>query len=160
MKISTPLVFVLSLSLCVLSFNTFADDQNKNHKKRNMDFEVISQGGQSGIDHQMSMVVDNMMHWEHLWMMHTNMQVDPEPLPRIDFETEMVIAQFLGPIASCGFGINTEKVKNRRDYVKVKTVVTLPSGPIACLIAEQPYEFIKIARTNTIVSFDWEIEHN
>ncbi|MDH5219174.1 MAG: hypothetical protein OEX19_15830 [Gammaproteobacteria bacterium] len=158
MKISTPVIFILSFTLSVFSLSTFASG-NKHHKS-NMPFEVISQGGQSGIDHQMSMVVDSMMHWEHLWMMHTNMQVNPEPLPKIDFETDIVIAQFLGPVASCGYGINTEKVKNKGDYIKVKTVVSLPAGPIACLIAEQPYEFIKISRTNKLVNFDWEMERN
>ena len=92
-------------------------------------------------------------------MMHTKMQVVPEMPPKVDFETEIVVAQFLGSVASCGYGINTEKVKNKRDYIKIKTIIKLPAGPINCLIAEQPFEFIKFARTaNTLVKFDFEFD--
>ena len=154
MKIIKSIIYLFLFILTTIPLSAFAD-----RGKSNLDFEVISHGGQSGIDHQMSMVVDSIMHWEHLWMMHTKMQAVPEMLPKVDFDTEIVVAQFLGPVASCGYDINTEKVKNKRDYLEVKTIVKLPSGPINCLIAEQPYEIIKFARTtNRLVKFKFEFD--
>jgi len=151
MKFTKRICFLILISLTFVSTNVFADDDD-------MNFEVISQGGQSGVDHQMSMVVDSMMHWKHMWKMHTKPQVEPEPLPKVDFENYVVIAQFLGPVASCGYDIETSDVEFEDDYVKVETTITLPEGPINCLIAEQPFEFILIERTNTVISFELEVD--
>lgn len=113
-------------------------------------FEIIAEGGQTGVDHQMTMVVESMMHWEHLWKMHNKGLPVEVPMPKVDFTTETVLVQFLGPVASCGYDIYTRQIEDEGDYLKVKTVVEFPLGDINCLIAERPFEMIKVRRTGDI----------
>ena len=149
----------LWIGLLICAFVTSASvgaDEGRGHDDE-VEFLVVAEGGQSGIDHQMSMVVDNQMHWEHLWKMHTKGSNEP-PMPKVDFGTDMVIAQFLGSVASCGYDIQTKEVEDKGDYLKVETAIQLPIGDIFCLVAEQPFEMISVPRTNTIVQFKLDVD--
>lgn len=150
---------LLTFSLITLLFTSLSyASKNDEGDDKEIAFEIIATGGQSGVDHQMSMVVDSQMHWEHIWKMNYKGINNPPPLPKIDFNNEVVITQFLGPVASCGYDIYTEEVEDKGDYIKVETIIQLPEGEIQCLIAEQPYEMIKISRTNVIVQFKQDID--
>ncbi|MDH5546626.1 MAG: hypothetical protein OEZ43_13610 [Gammaproteobacteria bacterium] len=138
-------LFLMSL----ISTNSFADDE--------VPFYVLSAGGQSAINHQMTMVVDSPMHWEHLWKMHTANSVEEVVAPKVDFDNEVVIAQFLGQVASCGYAVATEEVEDKGSYLKVESRIKTPEGPIYCLVAEQPYEMITVPRTGMLFSFESKI---
>lgn len=141
-RYATVLLFALTSSA------SYADDDN------DIPFEVLRHGNLSGIDHQMIMVADNQMHFEHLWKMHSSGASDPtEDTPEINFEKEVVIGHFLGNSASCGYDIHITSVEDKKSSVQVKSNITTPSMPIQCLIAEQPFEFIVVPRQSKLFSF-------
>lgn len=148
-KILTACIFLALLP----PSTSFADREHND-----IQFETISRGGQSGIDHQMSMVVRNRMHWEHMWMMHSAGVPAPERMPEIDFNTHMVVAHFLGPVASCGYRIQTDEITEKRFHLKAEVELTVPEGDVQCLIAEQPFEMIKLRKINKIFQFEMDTD--
>ncbi|MDH5229611.1 MAG: hypothetical protein OEZ58_22665 [Gammaproteobacteria bacterium] len=142
-------IALILLILCI-PLSSLADED--------IEFYVIDSGGQSGINHQMLMVADNAETFSHLWMMHTKNQVDPQIMPRIDFTSHMVIGQFLGYSASCGYQIYTNSVEFDDGQLEVESNVVTPVGEIQCLIAETPFEIISVPRLSKLVKFEMEIE--
>jgi len=150
MKGNLRFLSLLILSCSLFPINAFADRSNR------IAFDVLDSGSMSGVDHQMIMVADTAMLFEHLWHMH---KMDGmEPVPYVDFEKEIVVAHFMGNSASCGYDIEITKIKEKEWTVQVKSEITVPAAPIQCLIAEQPYEIIKMPRTTKILSFKQSVE--
>jgi len=142
------ILFVLTITL--FSVNVVAGDRHR------IQFEVLDTGNLSGVDHQMIMVADRPMLFEHLWHMHK--KDGSEPVPYVDFEKYVVVAHFLGNSASCGYDIEVTKIKEKKHTVQIKSEVKVPVGPIQCLIAEQPFEIVKMPRSTKTLSFKQSIE--
>lgn len=146
--------FVVLLACSLASTALYADDENE------ISFEVLRHGNLSGVDHQMIMVAETAMQFEHLWNMHSMGVPAPEPVPKVDFEKEVVIGQFLGNSASCGYNIRFTDVEDKHLSVQVKSTITVPTSEIQCLIAEQPYEFIVVPRQAKLFSFKQSVNKN
>lgn len=139
MRIVTQAVIGLLLSTA----GVFADD---GVSERDVDFKVIASGSLSGVGHQMSMVVRDQKEFEMLWHHHSMGVPAPEPVPTVDFESEVVVANFLGLTPSCGYDVGVVDVIEKRNQIDVRTIFSEPRREIVCLIATQPFEFIKMPR--------------
>lgn len=133
-------VFALST---ILPTATIADQE------RELAFETIARGNLSGVTHQMDVVIRDAQEFEMLWMHHSKGSMVAAPMPKVDFEREVVVGVFLGYTPSCGYGVKINEVEERATSTQVKSQILVSSSPILCLIAEQPYELIKFPRSQT-----------
>ena len=56
-------------------------------------------------------MVANQQDWEHLWREHTSDVSTPEPVPRVDFDAEFVVAVFSGEKPTSGYAVEIKRVK-------------------------------------------------
>ncbi|MFT7678362.1 MAG: hypothetical protein ACI8QC_002352 [Planctomycetota bacterium] len=76
-----------------------------------LDCQEFLGGQHSGIRSQQLRLVRTQAEWLSLWREHSSQQLPaPEP-PKIDFESQMLIAVFLGERPTSGFGIQLQRVR-------------------------------------------------
>lgn|GEM_PF-1717326 len=119
--------------------------------------EVIDSGQFSGVTHQMSMVIRDAHEFEMLWMHHRQGVVAAQDMPKIDFEYDMVIASFLGITPTCGYDVTVTDIDDEKYFVRVRSVTRVPKQSLVCLVATQPYEFVKVPRINKVAAFEQKV---
>jgi hypothetical protein len=68
-------------------------------------------GQHSGIRKQQVRLVRTKAEWLTLWREHSSLQLPGPELPQIDFESQMLIAVFLGERPTSGFGVQVQRVR-------------------------------------------------
>lgn len=116
------------------------------HAERDVEYKVIASGSMSGVHHQMSVVIRDQNEFEMIWRHHSMGVPAPEPIPVVDFESEVVVANFMGFAPTCGHDVSVVDVEEQRNQVQVRTIFSEPRAEIVCLIATQPFEIIKMPR--------------
>lgn len=134
-----PFLFVAFLSgICVQGNAQSADDND-------VIFKVLASGNFSQIIDQTIVVVREDAAWQRLWEEHAGASRDM-PMPAVDFNTEMVVAHFLGQTPSCAYNVAVTGIEDHVNFVAVKSQVSIPTDIIVCLVAEQPFEIVKLPR--------------
>lgn len=68
-------------------------------------------GQHSAIREQQVRLVRTESEWLALWREHSSLQLPGPELPQIDFESQMLIAVFLGERATSGFAVQLQRVR-------------------------------------------------
>lgn len=68
-------------------------------------------GQHSGIHNQQVRLVRTQAEWLVLWREHSSLQLPGPELPQIDFESQMLIAVFLGERPTSGFGVQLQRLR-------------------------------------------------
>lgn len=111
----------------------------------------IGRGDQSNIDGLREAVVRRQAEWQALWREHNFEQ----PLPRVDFAREMVVAVFLGSQTSAGYSVRISEVRPAGDAVIVRYQVARPAaGAVAAQVLTFPYHIVAVPTRPGAVRFE------
>jgi hypothetical protein len=85
--------------------------------------------------------------WKELWQAHNSRRSPARPLPEVNFETECVVAVFLGPSGAAD-RVEIQKVQRKADQPSVLVVEAVkrtpkPGGAVAAVVTH-PYHFASI----------------
>lgn len=88
----------------------------------------------SGIANGRQVVIRDSTAWSVLWAQHTSNMYSPTPLPTVDFNTNMVLAVFLGNSPNSCYTVEIRRVFQLGSdmYIEYHEAVPSPSLPIAC----------------------------
>ena len=67
---------------------------------------TLKSGTQSGAQWEGLVVCRDANAWQALWKNHSRLQLPMPPMPPVDFDSECVVAVFLGPRPTSGYGVS------------------------------------------------------
>jgi len=113
-------------------------------------FSTLAQGDKSGINSPLLTAITKKSDWKALWKQHDRM--DPaNPAPEVDFRKTMVIAVFIGPRSSRGYGVTIESVEEKEKEITVTYRCTGSAGTNCAM--SQPHHLVKVAASQKKVNF-------
>jgi hypothetical protein len=147
------------LIICVFLFADEAKEEKKKEKKKDAQTqtqpqtevivtnEIIQQGTYSGMKDPLAQVITTSKDWEDLWKKHTSVLVPQPPVPKIDFDTEVVAVIFLGEKRTSGYRIVLKSIAAEGDDVVVTyQETTPPANSFTLQVLTQPFVMIKISK--------------
>lgn len=108
-------------------------------------FETIAQGAMSGVTDQTRSVIDNDQDWADFWALHS-----PEPLPPVDFATEMVVV-ILSQFDSFGVTYTVNEIEDLGATVEIRFTVVLPG--VYFPEVNQPHHIVRVERSSATPVF-------
>ncbi len=121
--------------------------------KQVLKLDTIAIGTQSGYHKRDSIVIKDEKEWERIWSLHTS-NLDQIPnVPKVNFETEMVIAVFRGEFPSSGFETEITNVIEFSDKIVVTVTETNHLGGMLLDVMTYPFHIAKIKRSELPVEF-------
>ncbi len=117
-------------------------------------YTILSQGQQSGFTLQKALIIENANEFNQLWAIHTGGAKTPTPV--INFNSTVVVANFLGEQPTGGYSIQVDKVVNTEKYTQIIFAIQRPApGSMRTMQITQPYIMIKLSKTNKPIYFDY-----
>jgi hypothetical protein len=124
--------------------------------KQNSEFETIQKGTQSGYKERDSLVIKDQDEWEKVWSLHTS-NLDQIPrIPKIDFNTEMVIAIFRGEYTTSGYYTEITKITESNEKIEVVVTETNDLKGMMLDVLTYPYHIVKLKRSDLPVNFTYK----
>lgn len=151
--------YILIVALSLLCVNLSGCNAEGNDSDNSVLFETIASGAQSGVQSQTLQVIRSDAELNSLWNEHT-VYLSPVPeKPVVDFSNEILIGAFLGetPTATCMNTLEVSSVETSETSVIVNITIKVPSTTVTCLVAEQPFEVIKLQRVENYIGFNVEV---
>lgn len=111
-------------------------------------------GAHSGITQLQRKVITSAKDWEKLWQeVHRN-RIPIPPVPKLDFERQMVLATFMGERQTGGYTIQITKVVAHNGEVVAHVRETVPpKGAIVIQVLTQPYHIVVVPKVNAPIRF-------
>ncbi len=142
---------VLYISFIFLLGMTACKRQQVKLKSTNTDVIIQNEfkGGRSGIIERKDVVIDNQEEWRELWD-ELNSKREPQPdLPQIYFDSQIVIATFMGEKRTGGYEIRIDKIQQVGNEITVKVEENSPAkGDIVTHAFTQPYHIVIIPKVD------------
>ncbi|PIN99260.1 MAG: hypothetical protein COT90_00300 [Candidatus Diapherotrites archaeon CG10_big_fil_rev_8_21_14_0_10_31_34] len=137
------------------------------HTEEQIDFSVVEKEIRSGITERKEIVVNNLDEWENLYseirswqcFQEEGVECAPMVLPFIDFDRYTVIGVFAGEKMNGNYGVEINKIVRTKSgfIVYVQETYNKPApGTGAIQVTVQPYELVKIKKTDLPVDFEWK----
>ncbi len=151
----------LFLSLLILSCNAQKETTKSNNqqtvKKENSNnqstqIELLTKGSHGGYETEKYLVIKNQKELQTIYTKINMMRRPGIPVPKIDFENEMVIALFMGQKNYGGHSISIKNIKENNNKTEIIVEETKPKGMATTVIC-QPFYFYKINRIDKEVIF-------
>ena len=150
MKIE-DLLFIMMLGIAV---SACSETSNEEPQVDEPLFELVDEGGLSNIKTQRFEIINDAASLDNVWIEHGAGLRDGHGKPVIDFNIDQMLALFLGEKFSGGYAIDVEGIDVFDDRLDVNIVEIVPgNGCAVSLGLTQPYQFIKIKRTDKMISF-------
>ncbi len=112
---------------------------------------TIARGEISGIENAAQVVARTPAEWQALWARHDS----GEPLPAVDFSSEMVVAVTLGTRPSSGWRVDIVGAEPGDGALVVRYRVTSPGpGTVAAALITTPFVFARLPRFEGKVRFE------
>jgi hypothetical protein len=112
---------------------------------------TIEQGQRSGIRDRKLVVVRTPAEWKALWRAHRSQGT--QPVPAIDFQTEMVVAVFAGEKSTGGYRVEIVCVEANQQVRVLYREAQPPPDAIRIQVLTQPYHIMKLQRVDRPVVF-------
>ena len=112
------------------------------------------EGDQSGIASKQLLVIRDADTFTDFWADHTALMAPQPAEPDVDFETDMVVAAFLGERATGGFSVQIEDVRENNDFIIVDVEIETPGDD--CVLTQsvtQPHHVIVLEDSDKPVQF-------
>lgn len=117
-------------------------------------FDSLACGQDSGIEEAMRLVVTSKKDFEELWARHAAISEPPDPLPDVDFESDLVLCVFMGCQGSGGYGIRVVAVEDSEHQRSVTVESSRPpAGAMTTCALTQPHHVVRMARTPLAIRF-------
>jgi hypothetical protein len=114
-------------------------------------FTSIARGPISAVTDAQQVVVRSQPEWEVLWASHSAAQ----PVPAVDFSTEMVAAIFLGTRATGGFSVQVTGTRHEGDALVIEYADRRPGRrDVVTQILTAPFHMVRLPRHDGAVRFE------
>jgi len=111
-------------------------------------------GTYSGIKTASERVIRDTGTWAKLWIQLHSIQSPVPPVPKVDFDNQIVLAVFLGEQRTGGYSIRITKLKSTDTHIEVHVERTAPPPQNDVTTAlTQPYDIAVIAKPDKPVKF-------
>lgn len=148
------------LALLLLGAASLIIKDSQASEKKDVEFEVIALGDQSGYDEESYLVVRTEVEWAKVWEKHTALYMPATPYPEIAFSENMVICAFMGKRPTTGYSISVERMWTEERRMCVEITKSSPQkNVIVGEVLTYPYVFASLERTDLEVVFN-VIEEN
>lgn len=118
----------------------------------NVPFSIVTKGPYSQLSLAKELVIRDKTEWRHLWLAHTG-NPGKRP-PAINFQSEMVMAFFLGQRPTGGYEIQVQKIRTMENHLLVNLRVKRPDPRANTTMAlTQTHTIIKLPRYELPVKF-------
>ncbi len=99
--------------------------------------------------------------WGEAWQNLSSREFPPPSLPEVDFESQMVIAVFMGVKNSGGYATEITAIKEGGDSIAVFVEETSPGPNCAVTLAlTSPFHIVKMKKSDKAVEFSVTQEVN
>lgn len=117
-------------------------------KEMPVKFEAIPAiGSTSGIDKPTQQTVSTVTAWEAFWKQHTRFERTKPPVPKVDFDKEIVIVVARGSLPSGGYSLKLTRIIRTKNGVEVhyEEGNPAPGGTYTSSIVS-PIEIVRLAK--------------
>lgn len=121
-------------------------------KKQIISFTEVMKGGHSNIEVAQSFVIKDQASLNNVFASINQTREPKLSIPSIDFESEMLIALFMGMKNSGGYSVKIDSIISKPKELVVFVKETKPKGRTT-MVMTQPYYIAKIKKTNKTVVF-------
>jgi len=104
---------------------------------------TVSRGSISDQETARQVTARTAAEWQAVWKAHSS----TDPLPAVDFSTQMVVGVFLGSKPSAGYDVEIVGTRSEGDALVVEYVVRQPGrGTMAAQIITAPYHLVAVPK--------------
>lgn len=140
----------LSITLILVTITSCAI-QNKNSNKE-IKLELIESHSHGGFKSEQYHTVTNHIELKQLYTQLNLSRKPGLPIPEVNFETESIIAFFMGQKMSGGFSIKIDSIKQiNKTNVEIKLKETEPKD-MATMAITSPFVVYKVSVPNIVIS--------
>ena len=153
-KVLKKTLTIVSCSFSVVFLSSIASPANTS--ARDFPFITIDKGLSSGVRERKFLVVKTEQEWSDLWQVHASKVIPPKERPSADFNTEMVVAVFLGEQRSGGSNIEITRIEEdmgKRQLSVFWRENKAPTGSMVIQALTQPYHIVKLGKLELPVVF-------
>jgi len=123
-----------------------------NANNREVTFRVLSLGQSSGLTQPKFLTFRSATEFATFWNIHT--AATNAPIPKINFQQQMVIAVFMGEQRTGGYAIAIERIIELEQELQVFVTLVKPKpGTNRVMMISQPYMIVALARSDKSVTF-------
>jgi hypothetical protein len=143
------------LALLLLGITSVIIEGSQASTKRDMEFEVVDWGDQSGYNEETYLVVKTEAEWAKVWAKHTAPHMPTAPYREIIFSKNEVICAFMGKCSTTGYSISVKRIWAEEERIHVEIAKRNPQkNAVVGEVLTYPYVFTLIERTELEVVFD------
>lgn len=133
-------------------------DQGTEGEDSLVTWEVVSEGAYSNQEEASNQLIQNADDWQSLWSIINKGRFPTPALPEVDFETQNLLACFMGMKTSGGHSIQVETMTMQGESLMVKVVQESPGQN--CMVTDAityPYVIVAVDKpTSTNPQFEVE----
>ena len=112
-------------------------------------FTSVARGMSSHIDEARQTVVRSAAEWQALWKTHSS-----QAPPKVDFDTSIVVAVFLGTRPTAGYSVQITAVRRTASGAVVEYVERKPpSSGMRAQVLTSPFDMVAIPRDVQKIEF-------
>lgn len=116
-------------------------------KGSDVPFRSIARGYQTALPDTGVLVARSADEWRALWTRHAASVIPRPDLPKVDFDTDMIVCVLLGSRPTYGYAIEIARVIPNGDGLRIEVVERSPaSDAITNQVVTQPFHMIATAR--------------
>ena len=109
--------------------------------------EILQQGTYSGIKEPLAQVITSQQDLEALWKRHTSVLVPQPPAPKVDFDSQAVVAIYAGEKRTGGYRIVLKNVSSEQSNLVVAYQLTEPpANSFTLQVLSQPFLLLKVQK--------------
>lgn len=150
MRRAIPGILLLIAGACVQT-DSFAAERGSGQAEE-VPFTLIAAGATSGITVRRELLIADASAWAALWMEHTQGDVEPQPLPPVEFLRESVVAVFLGTRPTGGFSVAIRRITREETGLTVHFQEGQPGKDVAVSQGlTRPFHIVRV-RISGVVS--------
>lgn len=112
---------------------------------------TIAAGSHSAVAEPDARIARTPAQWAALWSEHAAAQLPASSPPPVDFETEMVVAVFLGSRPSAGYALEILGCERTADALVVRAREIRPAPDRArATVVTTPFHFVRVPRASDV----------
>lgn len=147
-------IFAFIFSILILGCNTQQKTtEGEKNTDANINITLLNEGSHGGFDEAKSLVIKTEEELQKIYTKINMIRRPGLPVPKIDWENEMVIAIFMGEKTTGGYSAKVENIiQNSDNSLEVIVNEKAPQG-MATMVICQPFYICKVKRNDNEVTF-------
>lgn len=144
---------IFKLGIVVFTITLLSCGAKKQEMEKEVSFEVIESQSQGGYKVGQYQTITNPLDLKSLYTQLNLSRKPGLPLPEVDFESESIIALFMGEKMSGGYGIKIKSIRRiSTSKIEIQIEETEP-GDMASMAITSPFSIYKVSIPNVKTNF-------